>query len=525
MLRRAGWATLTLAGMFAVVPPSLPAFPAAAAATPPAPGSEGPAGPPARQPDGRVASPPRVTFPQISQGCPAAPYGPNYYAGGGGKTVALTFDDGPGASTGKIMSILGKYGVQATFFDLGENEAARPSVVTQQASTGFALGNHTWDHADLTTLPGAGQAAEMDQATAEQKSIVGFPPCLFRPPYGSYNSTTLNLAQQRHMKVWLWSVDTEDWKANGSSSQYWVDRIIRLAETEGAPLTHPVVLMHNQPAGNPATVLALPTIIKFFRSHGYTFVSLLGHVELGYLVTLAGGGVHNFGAPWYGSVAGQLPTGVSAAGVAGDPLTGGYWVLKSNGGVANFNAPWYGSLAGALKPGETVTGIAGSPGGGYYVLTSGGGVHNFGAPWYGSAAGQLPAGVSAAGIAADPLTGGYWVLKSNGGVANFNAPWYGSLAGSIPAGQTVTGIAGSSGGGYYVLTSGGGVHNFGVPWYGSAAGQLPAGVSAAGIAADLASEGYWVLKSNGGVANFNAPWYGSLAGALKPGETVTGITG
>ena len=86
----------------------------------------------------------------------------------------------------------------------------------------------------------------MDRATAEQVSLTGIQPCGFRPPGGSYNSTTLSLAQQRRMTAWTWSVDTEDWKANGSSSAYWVNRIISLAEQQGRVLTHPVVLMHDR---------------------------------------------------------------------------------------------------------------------------------------------------------------------------------------------------------------------------------------------------------------------------------------
>jgi peptidoglycan/xylan/chitin deacetylase (PgdA/CDA1 family) len=54
----------------------------------------------------------------------------------------------------------------------------------------------------------------MERATAEQASLTGMPPCAFRPPGGSYNATTESLAQQRRMKFWTWSVDTEDWKAN-----------------------------------------------------------------------------------------------------------------------------------------------------------------------------------------------------------------------------------------------------------------------------------------------------------------------
>ena len=71
----------------------------------------------------------------------------------------------------------------------------------------------------MTTLTAAGQAAEMDNATAEQASVVGRAPCFFRPPYGAYNSTTLSLAQARRMAVFNWSVDTEDWKAEGSGGR------------------------------------------------------------------------------------------------------------------------------------------------------------------------------------------------------------------------------------------------------------------------------------------------------------------
>ena len=251
------------------------AVPAAQAASGP-PGSEGPAGSPALLPNGKVASPPTVTAPQVAPSCPAAPYGTFSYAPGTGKTVALTFDDGPGASTSSILAVLGSYGVPATFFNIGQNMAARPALVRQEATTGYVLGNHTWDHPNMTTLSASAQGREMGQATAEQASLTGVPSCAFRPPGGSYNSTTLTQAQQRRMKVWLWSVDTEDWKADGSSSPYWVNRIISLAEQEGGVLSHPVVLMHNQPAGNPATVLALPTIIKYFQARGYTFVDLYG---------------------------------------------------------------------------------------------------------------------------------------------------------------------------------------------------------------------------------------------------------
>jgi peptidoglycan/xylan/chitin deacetylase (PgdA/CDA1 family) len=285
----------------------------------------------------------------------------NSYAPGSGKTVALTFDDGPGASTSRILSILSSAGVTATFFNIGQNAAAQPQRVRDEVQRGFMVGNHTWDHPDMAGLSASGQATEMDRATAEQTRAVGMPPCAFRPQYGypDYNSTTERLAQQRRMKFWTWSVDTEDWKANGSSSRFWVDRIIRLAEQEGGALRHPVVLMHNAPSGDSATARALPTIINFFRHRGYTFVDLLGRTRLGYYELTSNGGVHNYGAPFYGSARGTLPAGVTAVGLAANPATGGYWILTSDGGVAQYHAPWYGSVKHDGLRGLTVTAISG----------------------------------------------------------------------------------------------------------------------------------------------------------------------
>ena len=206
--------------------------------------------------------------------CPAASYGAHSYAPGRGKTVALTFDDGPGRTTAAVLRVLARYRVPATFFNLGVNVAARPGLARKEVRAGYAMGNHTWDHPNLVLLSASRQAAEMGRMSAELRAATGVLPCVFRPPYGDYNSVTLRLAHQRRMGVWLWSVDTQDWMARGSGSAYWVNRIIRLAEQEGGALRHPVVLMHNQPIGNPATVAALPVIIRFFRAHGYRFVKL-----------------------------------------------------------------------------------------------------------------------------------------------------------------------------------------------------------------------------------------------------------
>lgn len=208
--------------------------------------------------------------------CPSVRRVVHRYAPGTGKTVALTFDDGPGRSTPQILRILANAHVEATFFNLGMNEAATPSLVRAEHTAGFALGDHTWDHKDLSSLDAAAQAREIDRERAEQASLVGTQSCLLRPPYGTYDATTLALAQERGMRVWDWSVDTEDWKADGSADSYWVHRIVTRAEAGGAQ-NHPVILMHNQTGGNPATVEALPAVIKYYQARGYSFVDLYGH--------------------------------------------------------------------------------------------------------------------------------------------------------------------------------------------------------------------------------------------------------
>jgi peptidoglycan/xylan/chitin deacetylase (PgdA/CDA1 family) len=267
-----------LVGAFSFTAPGAQASPAAP--TEPRPPSRSlPAGP---WPPSEVlaADPATVAVPELTAlaaACPAVGSGVRHSAPGSGKTVALTFDDGPGASTEAIMRILRDAGVAATFFNVGVNQAVRPATVRAQAAQGFLLGNHTWSHPDMATLSSSAQAAEMDRATAQQIDLVDSRPCFFRPPYGSYNSTTLGLARARAMAVWNWSVDTEDWKAGGSASSSWVDRIVGLAKAGGSQ-SHPVVLMHNSPAGNPATVAALPTIIRYYRDRGYTFVDLAGRV-------------------------------------------------------------------------------------------------------------------------------------------------------------------------------------------------------------------------------------------------------
>ena len=259
--------------MLAVLPLLL-ARPAAADEKPHPKPTNGP-WPPARVLAVDPGEAPRPLAAVVNGACPAPAAGVQRYAPGAGKTVALTFDDGPGPGTVEILGILQRYGVTATFFDIGTNESRRPREVRSIAATGAALGNHSWSHPQLPTLDAAGQAQELDSTSAQQARLAGAAPCLFRPPYGEYDSTTVSLSRARRMTVWNWSVDTEDWKAGTSTDATWVERIRTRAQA-GSSQDHPVILMHNPPSGIPATVLALPAIIEHYQARGYRFVDLLG---------------------------------------------------------------------------------------------------------------------------------------------------------------------------------------------------------------------------------------------------------
>lgn len=312
--------------------------------------------------------------------CPTVRYGIDFDAPsvpGTSKTVALTFDDGPGASTARILSILESYGVRATFFNIGEQEARWPGDVKAEEAAGFLVANHTWNHPDLVGLSPAGQAAEMDEVIDEQESLVGTAPCELRPPYGDYDATTLNIARARRMSVWLWNVDTEDWEADGSGSSYWVTRIISLAESEGGSLDHPVILMHNQEIPMPATVAALPVIITFFETHGYTFVDLLGRTGP---PAGCGGVAKHYSAPGTAVQPGTvLPSGAHVSSPGGQYLLGmsanGDLVLSTASGRVLWTSRtgrWHGAVAHMQADGNFVidadgkvvwsTGTGGHPG-------------------------------------------------------------------------------------------------------------------------------------------------------------------
>jgi len=187
-----------------------------------------------------------------------------------GSTVYLTFDDGPSAYTSQIVSVLQAKGAPATFFVVGQNAARHSSLVQQEHAAGNGIGNHSWDHPDLTTLPPDHFLSKLQSTTDKIASLAGTRPTLWRPPYGYFNDTVTQIASSLGLSMRLWDVNPEDYTLPGTDQI--VSRVVNNV-TPGA-----IVLLHDGSPGDDEdrsqTVAALPIIIDTLRSLGYSFGSL-----------------------------------------------------------------------------------------------------------------------------------------------------------------------------------------------------------------------------------------------------------
>jgi peptidoglycan/xylan/chitin deacetylase (PgdA/CDA1 family) len=184
----------------------------------------------------------------------------------GQPAVALTFDDGPdGRWTPQILAILDRYGVKATFFEVGQSVAARPDLTADIVRRGHAVANHTYSHPNLARLGVASIDTQIDQATAAIQSAGGGTPTCVRPPGGSRNARVDQRIAAHGMSEMMWSVDPQDWRRPGTGA------IIQRATavTPGG-----VILLHDGGGDRSQTVAALPAIIENLQSRGYTFVKI-----------------------------------------------------------------------------------------------------------------------------------------------------------------------------------------------------------------------------------------------------------
>lgn len=189
----------------------------------------------------------------------------NWYRGGGRvdnarPMIALTFDDGPAKYTETILACLEKYEARATFFVQGKSVPRYSDAIKHAARIGCEIGNHTWDHAKLTSVSSDEVKAEISKTNNAVYEITGVYPTLFRPPYGSYNGAVLTAA---NMPAVMWSLDTLDWKTRNTEKTV---LSIKNSAKDGS-----IVLMHDIHA---PTAPAAEQIIPYLLKQGYQLVTV-----------------------------------------------------------------------------------------------------------------------------------------------------------------------------------------------------------------------------------------------------------
>lgn len=176
--------------------------------------------------------------------------------------LAITFDDGPHPShTPRLLDILKKRELTATFYVIGVMARAYPDILRRIAGEGHEIGNHTFRHPNLAVLSDKTVFEEIDKTTEMVDRIVKAAPTTMRPPYGSLTRRQRSMLHEtRELQTVLWSVDPLDWRRPGSSVVR--ERIVRRAHN-GA-----IILAHDIHRG---TIDAMPQTLDLLIARGFEF--------------------------------------------------------------------------------------------------------------------------------------------------------------------------------------------------------------------------------------------------------------
>lgn len=178
----------------------------------------------------------------------------------GKKLIALTFDDGPGPYTNRLLDGLKKQNVKATFFMLGSRAEAYPEVAKRVYQEGHQVASHTYDHPDLTSLSNSSVQNQVWTTSDILHKTTGASDFYVRPPYGSVNSRVQSLIAA---PLIYWSVDTRDWEVLNSAK---VTANILADSYDGA-----IVLMHDI---HSTTIDGVLNAISTLKDRGYEFVTV-----------------------------------------------------------------------------------------------------------------------------------------------------------------------------------------------------------------------------------------------------------
>jgi peptidoglycan/xylan/chitin deacetylase (PgdA/CDA1 family) len=179
--------------------------------------------------------------------------------------LAMTFDDGPSAEyTLRLLDLLKARHIKATFFLIGKKVQAHPELVRRIIAEGHEVGNHTWDHPQLSKLTDAQATDEIEKTQDAIRAACGVTPTLLRPPYGALNKPEhIWIPERLKLNVIYWTVDTEDWKQPGAAAI--TQRVLAGARPGAIILQHDI---HGQ------TIDAMPAALDGLIAKGYHLVTV-----------------------------------------------------------------------------------------------------------------------------------------------------------------------------------------------------------------------------------------------------------
>ena len=183
------------------------------------------------------------------------------------KKIALTFDDGPHPeNTDRIIALLDRFGITATFFVIGENIEYFPDAFKRLTDAGVEIGNHTYSHPKLQSETASSLSEELKRCEEVILQNGGSKPTLFRPPEGVKNQTVTTVSEKAGYQTVYWNLDTLDW--TGAPSEK-IERAITENVKNGS-----IILCHDYIVGGGHTVEALTRVIPRLLAEGYTFVTV-----------------------------------------------------------------------------------------------------------------------------------------------------------------------------------------------------------------------------------------------------------
>jgi peptidoglycan-N-acetylglucosamine deacetylase len=188
---------------------------------------------------------------------------PVYCGGPRSNAVALTFDDGPGPYTQQLIDLLRADGARATFFVVANRLRYWPALAREETEVGV-VGNHTWSHPRLTSLPRWLVLLELARAQWETARYTGRIPRLFRAPYELHSALTDRVVRQLGLLEIFWDVDSRDDVPHARVKT--VVRTVLAGLRPGA-----IVILHDI---HPWTVQAMPSILRAIRLRGLRAVSV-----------------------------------------------------------------------------------------------------------------------------------------------------------------------------------------------------------------------------------------------------------